>query len=390
MPAIDSVLISISSKLLDSHTADMESVILEALEESRIALGVDRISCLPIDPTIRQGRHYESFGQGIPPVDAVVPENVRRRYRELIQQGQVVFSKDCPELLELANQLQSATILNHVLVPIRAMGKPWGLMACANFVSKQELDSEFVHSATLLGNIIASSIERLMHYENLRRSEKEVIARNHRIVNERERERRTIARDLHDDFSQRLASLGIEMAIALGQCNDEARPAFTKCASDLADITRDIQHLSRHLHPVVIERVGLHAAIASYVEQVTKRSSLDGHLELDRSIEFDSETALHLYRVIQESLSNVVKHAQASDVWVRLYRHPQGDVVLEVDDNGVGIIDHPSVLDSPTLGLRSMIERGELIGATVSYLSNHEEKGMTVKVTIPSAHTREE
>ncbi|MDR9826151.1 GAF domain-containing sensor histidine kinase [Vibrio sp. FNV 38] len=383
MSQIENVLISISSKLLDSHTADMETVILDALEDSRIALGVDRISCLPIDPTIRQGRHYESCGEGIPPVMNEVPTSVQLAYRHLIQQGEIIFSDDSIQLYELANQLQSETILSHVLVPISAMSKPWGLMACANFVSERPFNDEFIHSAKILGNIIASSIERLIHYERLKRSQQEVLARNRRIVDERERERRTIARDLHDDFGQRLASLGIEMAIATSLCDEGSQIAFKKCAQDLADITRDVQHLSRHLHPVVIERLGLHAAIKSHAKNIGGRTGLRLSVELDNSVVFDDETALHIYRIIQESLSNIVKHASAKSVWVKMHQIDTQQVELVVRDDGIGFNEQDLEMNSPSLGLKSMVERGELIGAQVDFKSNTKRTGASVVVSIP-------
>ncbi|MGR5414157.1 GAF domain-containing sensor histidine kinase [Vibrio astriarenae] len=383
MERIKDVLISISSKLLDSHTADMEKAITEVLDECRTALNVDRVSCLPLDNAVVENWfHYEAIGAGIPPVQKQIPASVVLEYRRLIEQGQVVCSDTSPDLMDLASNLQQERPLRHVLIPIRAMGKPWGLMACANFVSSQQFDEDFVHSATILGNIIASSIARVTHYDELKRSQQEVIARNRRIIGERERERRNIARDLHDDFSQRLASLGIEMGLAASLCDEESRPVIMQCANGLADITRDIQHLSRHLHPVVIERVGLHAAIESHAKQIGERTGLIMTVDLDHDVVFDDETALHIYRIIQESLSNVVKHANASQVWIKLHKHKNQWVDLVIRDDGVGIANQGMVMNSPSLGLQSMVERGELIGAQVSFKSNAPKSGLSVKLSI--------
>ncbi|MCY9872692.1 GAF domain-containing sensor histidine kinase [Vibrio barjaei] len=383
MEQIKDVLISISGKLLDSPTADMDSVIAEVLDECRDFLGADRLSCLPLDHAIVENwRHHESIGVGIPPVQKHIPASVVLAYRALIEKGEVVCSDDSPALLDLAMQLQQERPLRHILVPISAMGKPWGLMACANFTSTGRFDDDFVHSATLLGNIIASSIARVTHYEQLRRSQQEVAARNRRIIGERERERRNIARDLHDDFSQRLASLGIEMGLAAAMCDDQSRSMIAQCAKGLSEITRDIQQLSRHLHPVVIERVGLHAAIESHVKQVSERSQIAMSIELDRTVVFDDEVSLHIYRIIQESLSNVVKHADASHVDVILRRIKDKKAELLIEDNGVGFSLHGIEMNSPSLGLQSMVERSELIGATMSIESTGVKPGVRISLIL--------
>jgi|OM-RGC.v1.003549891 signal transduction histidine kinase len=379
---IKDVLISISTKLLDSPTAEMDEVIIDVLDECRQCLGVDRMSCLPLDHAIVENwRHYESLGKGIPSVQKEIPASVVLEYRSLIEKGEVVCSDSSPNLLALADKLQPETPLRHVLVPISAMGKPWGLLACANFVSETRFDDDFIHSSTLLGNIIASSIARVNHYEQLKRSQQEIAARNRRIIGERERERRNIARDLHDDFSQRLASLGIEMGLAASMCDAQSGQVIAKCAKGLAEITRDIQQLSRHLHPVVIERVGLHTAIESHIKQVASRSDLIAEIRLDRNIEFDDDTALHIYRIIQESLSNVVKHASAQNINVTLRKFDQG-IELVIEDDGVGFLPLGVDMNAPSLGLQSMVERGEIIGGTVTLDSSPTLSGARVKLQI--------
>ncbi len=384
--SITSALISMSSRLLNSPTAQMEETIIETLHECRIALKVDRISCLPIEQTrIRDWRFYEAAGEGVPRVKSQLPESLVLEYRRHIQAGVVVSSEESPELLELASHLQDENPLRHILVPITAMGKPWGLLACANFSEVDGYSEEFINAATVLGNMIASSIERVRHYEQLIKSRQDVVERNKRIIGERERERQNIARDLHDDFSQRLASLGIELSLVSSICDETTRPALMKCANELASITKDVQHLSRHLHPVVIERVGLNAAIQSHAEQVAERSGLYLSIELDDDTSFNNDVSLHVYRIIQEALSNIVKHANASAVTITLKPYSCGRVELSIRDDGIGIDQEQTYTQSPSLGLQSMIERGELIGGELVIKRNDPKAGTTVKLSIKTS-----
>lgn len=384
--SITSALISMSSRLLNAPTAQMEETIMEVLHECRIALKVDRISCLPIEQTrIRDWRFYEAAGEGVPRVKSELPTSLILEYRRHIQAGVVVSSDDSPELLDLASRLQDEKPLRHILVPISAMGKPWGLLACANFNDVDSYSEEFINAATVLGNMIASSIERVRHYEQLVKSRKDVVERNKRIIGERERERQNIARDLHDDFSQRLASLGIELSLASSICDETTSPALMKCANELASITKDVQYLSRHLHPVVIERVGLNAAIQSHAEQIAERSRLYLAIELDENISFNHDVSLHVYRIIQEALSNIVKHANASAVTIKLQQLSNGWIELSIRDDGIGIAQDQTYTQSPSLGLQSMIERGELIGGELVIKRNDPKAGTTVKLSIKTS-----
>ncbi|MBE8565251.1 MULTISPECIES: GAF domain-containing sensor histidine kinase [Vibrio] len=384
--SITSALISMSSRLLNSPTAQMEETIIETLHECRIALKVDRISCLPIEQTrIHDWRFYEAAGEGVPRVKSQLPASLVLEYRRHIQAGVVVSSDESPELLELASHLQDEKPLRHILVPISAMGKPWGLLACASFNDVDSYSEEFINAATVLGNMIASSIERVRHYDQLIKSRQDVVERNKRIIGERERERQNIARDLHDDFSQRLASLGIELSLASSICDEITRPVLMKCANELASITKDVQHLSRHLHPVVIERVGLNAAIQSHAQQVAERSGLYLSIELDDDISFNNDVSLHVYRIIQEALSNIVKHANASAVTITLKQFSGGWIELFIRDDGIGIAQDQAHTQSPSLGLQSMIERGELIGGELIIKRNDPKAGTTVKLSIKTS-----
>ncbi len=154
---------------------------------------------------------------------------------------------------------------------------------------------------------------------------------------------------------------------------------------DLAKQVLDgIRQRSRALHPVVLDDFGLEHALRSHVELVGRQSGLP--IEVTTSGELaglPTETATHLYRILQESLTNVVRHAGASEVAVSATRDATG-VTLIVDDDGRGVVEGRAA--SPGLGLTSMRERAALMGGTFAMgASPLGGTRVTVSVPVPPA-----
>ncbi|MEM1451763.1 MAG: PAS domain S-box protein [Planctomycetota bacterium] len=205
-----------------------------------------------------------------------------------------------------------------------------------------------------------------------------------RLARAEETERSRIARELHDDLSQRLAALALEMQITLDDLDrlqhNDVRTALGGIQSGLQIVSTDVHALSRQLHPTVLDDLGLSRALRS---ECTRR-----HRATDSSISFLDETsgaavsddvALALFRIAQESIQNATKHAGASEIVVRLSERG-GRVILEVQDDGVGFDPSEQGTDgSGGLGLASMRERARLVQADIS-IRTGEEAGTTVTV----------
>ncbi len=183
-----------------------------------------------------------------------------------------------------------------------------------------------------------------------------------------ETERQRIARDLHDDITQRIAAVAIELQ-SIRQITPGAEASVVACVQRsgqmVEQIAMDLQHLARQLHPSLLEHVGLEAAVQEHAEEFEIRTGLrtvvvvrnpPAALSLDR--------ATCLFRVLQESLQNVSKHANATNVLVQLLGTRQG-VGLCVHDDGRGF-DHLSQSTEKLkgLGLISMEERIEALKGT--------------------------
>ncbi len=374
-------LISISTQLLDTPTSSLKEVMSSVLEECRQLLGVDRISCLPNTKYVTA--HWQSYtvsGAHIPGIKQHISLDVKAQYQAMIHSGVILNSSTDPQLLTLAKQLQDQAPINHILIPIQAMGKPWGAFAAANFTTEMEFDEQFIRCSTILGNIMASSIQRLRHYQELSSQKEKVTALNKRLIEDSEKQLKVIARDLHDDFGQRLTGLNLELGFINSQLEPTAQKAMQKVAADLSTITRDLQHLSRHLHPAIIDRLGLHAAIESEAKKMAMRKNIHLSLNLSSAVLYNEEQKLHLYRICQEALANVARHSQATELSITL--NCQGTMaMLTFIDNGIGL-----PLDSTyttSLGIQSMRERAEIAGGSIEFNRNNSGTGCTITVLWP-------
>jgi PAS domain S-box-containing protein len=204
-----------------------------------------------------------------------------------------------------------------------------------------------------------------------------------KLVEAQEQERARIARELHDDVTQRLAMVAIE----LGQIQadrPDLPPDFLnylrKLRQETNQISADVQALSHDLHSSNFEYLGVSTGIKSWCHEFGERKGLD--------IEFNSfgllnslpsEISLCLFRVLQEAANNAAKHAKAKRVEVQLCEQP-GEIYLVVRDFGIGF--DKEVAMGRGLGLTSMLERVRLVGGTIAIDSKPME-GTAIHVRIP-------
>ncbi|MDH4082498.1 MAG: PAS domain S-box protein [Nitrospira sp.] len=183
---------------------------------------------------------------------------------------------------------------------------------------------------------------------------------NSKLLTAQEQERRRIARDLHDDVSQRLAALVLEVASFENHPSiapTELAKGLTTLRQGLEEVSDDVHSLAYRLHPSLLEHAGLRPAVEDHVQQVSRRTGLPIRLKIlgvPTVVPLDHATCL--FRVMQESVQNVVKHAQATLVTVRLRGSSTG-LGLSVTDNGKGFNLDDQSTQGQGLGLSSMEER---------------------------------
>ena len=217
----------------------------------------------------------------------------------------------------------------------------------------------------------------------LKRAEQELHDLSRRLIRAQEEERALLARELHDDVSQRLAVLAIDVGRSeLGAADEAQAMAMQTVREGLMSLSEDIHSLAYQLHPSVLEELGLAEALRAECERRGRRSRLELSVDLDPLPgDLAKDAALCLFRVAQEALNNVDRHAQASTAGVAL-RQMDGGLLLAVSDDGVGFdADHPG--RGMRLGLASMRERVRLVDGTLD-IESAPGRGTTVVAWVPA------
>jgi signal transduction histidine kinase len=221
--------------------------------------------------------------------------------------------------------------------------------------------------------------------EALRQSQQKIRDLAGRLLEAQEAERERIARELHDDLSQKLVAL----SLALSAFNKKLPESAVAMRDDVTDFRRrtnelsdDVRQLSHRLHPTILEHVGLAAGLHSVCRDFSKDGALNIRLDTDEVREFiPPEAALCLYRVAQEGLLNINKHAQAKEVLVKLVTDKDGFQLFVSDDgNGfeVGGGGKPR-----GLGLLSMEERVRLLDGSLQ-IQSQLGKGTDLRARLPN------
>jgi signal transduction histidine kinase len=201
-----------------------------------------------------------------------------------------------------------------------------------------------------------------------------------RLVDAQEEERERVANDLHDDPVQKLVAISMRLQLLKAQADEETAAKL----NDLIDLVRltikGMRHMIFELRPTVLDNLGVGPALVEYLDTVG--GSFEFHIEDQLDEEPVGEVRLILYRIAQEALANVRKHANASRVHVRLAQQ-NGGYLVQVEDDGDGF-DPPEMLRSAPghLGLSSMRERAEMAGGWCK-VNGLPGNGTTVEFFVP-------
>jgi PAS domain S-box-containing protein len=217
-----------------------------------------------------------------------------------------------------------------------------------------------------------------------RLAEESALSLSGRLINAQEAERMRLARELHDDLSQSLAFLGIELDL-FGQkpptSSDDLRVRMEHLSEQVKGLSSSVHRLSHDLHPAKLEQLGLLAAVRGLCRDVSTAHNLAIEFvpgEVPRLV--PNDTALCLYRVAQEGLQNVVKHSGSASATVEL-SWIAGELRLVVADQGCGF-DSGAMADDGSLGLTSMRERVRLVRGQIAVWSR-KSQGTRISVQVP-------
>ena len=200
----------------------------------------------------------------------------------------------------------------------------------------------------------------------------------------REEERTHIAREIHDEFGTILTALKIDLSWLERQMPQTNPAPAEKIRKDLDLINsaiKTVQRISSELRPGILDHLGLSAAMEWQVKEFCNRSEIDWDITIDLGdIKPDRDLSTTMFRILQESLTNIARHAEATEVRVRL-KEKDSVLVLEVIDNGKGV-SQEQLSDRSSFGLMGMRERAQHLGGNV-FIEKADGKGTKVLVTIP-------
>jgi signal transduction histidine kinase len=239
-------------------------------------------------------------------------------------------------------------------------------------LNRMDLDAQ-----PLLLAVVRDITERKQAEQRLQSSRTQLRALSARLRSLREDERAHLAREIHDHLGQLLTALSLDLRLierrAVGVADPELRAALTsKTASArlLADETiTAVQKIASELRPAILDRLGLEAAIEAEAQLFQERSGVNCRCSVpDNPIPAHQEEATAIFRIFQEILTNVARHAHARNVQVTLTQEDEM-LQLEVEDDGIGI--KPAEIANPaSLGLLGMQERAAIIGGDITFGSN--------------------
>jgi two-component system, NarL family, sensor histidine kinase UhpB len=238
------------------------------------------------------------------------------------------------------------------------------------------------HGRTVVQMVITDITERTRESRELERSRRDLRRLSASMVQAREDERRRIARELHDELGQRLTALKMELSSLGGETSGSTRAGRIDAMIEMVDDTvATVRRIATELRPLMLDDLGLNAAIDWLAHGWAARMGIAVKLQLGRSDpDIGDSAAIALFRMVQEALTNIARHANASEVRIQI-RHSRGTLLLTVQDNGVGFAEASMYRDGAH-GLMGIRERAYMLGGTLE-IGNARGGGGRIAVRLP-------
>lgn len=280
------------------------------------------------------------------------------------------------------------SLVSGMTVAIRGPDESWGVLA-AHSSRRRRYGPQDVQFLQAVANVLAEAIVGKSVQDALRRAgdrerelREELEAHSRVVVAAQEAERRRIARELHDEIGQALTGLALSLASLERAAPPELRSALADARAGMGELVARVHDFSLSLRPPMLDDLGLLPALLWLTEHVLSTQTglqveLDHH-GLDRRFSWEVETAA--YRIVQEALTNVVRHADSGRARVRCFVEGE-DLFIEVADEGIGFAPQ-SVRPHTTSGLRGMQERARLLGGGVR-IDSSPGRGTRVMARLP-------
>jgi signal transduction histidine kinase len=392
----EAFLAELSATFVNVPASQVDSQIELALRQIVEFLGIERAGFgeLSADRNHLMITHSYQL-PGVPPSPRIIVDEQMPWYARTILRGQTIQLFHLPDDLPPEAVLERAYctqvgLKSNLTIPLQVMGSVVGGIGFDSFHSYRDWPSELIQRLHLVGDIFTNALAHKRADDALRAREQSLKQTREglrklaaRLIRAQEEERSRIAREMHDDWTQRLALLGIDLARLEQQLGapESALPLLRTMQQHLVELSEDVHALSRQLHPSILDDLGLVEALRSECASFSRREGIEIVYRPENvPSTLPKDVALCVYRVAQEALRNLAKHAAVSQGRVSL-AVTGPELVLQVRDEGVGF-DQAAARSEPGLGLSSMEERVRLVRGELS-LTSAPGQGTTVEVRVP-------
>jgi PAS domain S-box-containing protein len=308
-------------------------------------------------------------------------------YQEIQKTGRPVIIADAQDDPRFGDWDGNDQVRGWMGVPLMVQNK---VIGCLTLESTQSgtYGQAKAALAQAFANQAAVAIQNARLFRQVRIGHKQLQSLSRRLVEVQETERRHIARELHDEAGQALTSLMVGLRLLEGEVDEPEtiKAHVVELKQITNDVSENLHRLAMDLRPASLDYLGLVAALRQYIEAFGQQHDLAMHFEAVGLDEQRLPPAIetNLYRITQEALTNVARHAQASRVDIFLERRPD-QVVIIVEDDGVGF-DPETVKQQSRLGLLGMRERTEMLNGTL-VIESTIGTGTTIYVEVPYEHS---
>jgi signal transduction histidine kinase len=383
LSALNTVITTVSQSL------DQDHILKEAIKKILAVMEIEAGFVYLLDD--KTGQLITDIQKGLSPkhiIEDIRFEPGESLFKKIVQSKEPLVINDIAENSEFGSIIEKKiTIRSSVSVPIRSHNEILGVMCLSSHVPER-FSYEMIPLISAMGDAIGVAINNARAAGSLRDS-KEI--RDHlleELISAQEDERRRIARELHDEASQFLAALTLNLESITGVLPQKYKDVKTKL-DDLKkkaiETIGSIRTLALELRPSVLDDLGLSKAVQWYAKDYLTKQGLTVNIEIAESkTKIPTYTETMLFRIIQEALTNIVKHAEASHVEVELQLVGSAGII-RIDDNGKGF-DVKSSLTGETswqnLGLHGMSERVTLLGGKFT-INSTVGQGTIIDIEVP-------
>jgi len=279
--------------------------------------------------------------------------------------------------------------------PLRVGSKVIGALTMyagePSFFTDEEISllESLAHDVSFAMESMEREAKRRQAEEALKESEERLRYLASQLIDAQEAERKRVSMELHDDLGQSLTVLKLQLRGIDQNLPADFGELRERCAdlrNNLDEVIEKVRDISRDLSPSILIDLGLSAALRHLAEEFAKYHEIKLSLEMDDvKDQFAFEEEINIYRIFQESLNNIAKHAQATQIGITIKKH-KGRVTFGVEDNGVGV-DLQKTLTGETpkkgLGLAAMEERVRMLGGGTLEISTREGRGPRIALVVP-------